>query len=270
MPSGPPTPSGPLSVRSATFAGVTSPPDLPAGRPETGLGGSSGQAIRPASSSRADDTASSSRSSDSVEWGWTDTSARGHGLLADAVRSMISDGDGALLDVGCGAGALTHVCHQLGWDATGVDVSADGLALARASFPGVRFAEGSAYDDLTVFAPPGGFDVVLSSEVIEHLYRPALLLERSYAALRPGGRLLVTTPYHGYLFNIALSVANRWDTRFDVHRDGWHIKFFSRRTLTDMVVGAGFEVIEWRGLGRLPWLWWSQALLACKPDEVSP
>ncbi len=202
---------------------------------------------------------------DRVQWGWTETSARGHGLLAGAVRSMIGDGDGALLDVGCGAGALTEVCHQLGWAAIGVDVSADGLALGRSTFPGVRFAEASAYDDLIDFAPSGGFDVVISSEVIEHLYRPALLLERSYVALRPGGRLLVTTPYHGYLFNLALSIANRWDARFDVQRDGWHIKFFSRRTLTDMVTTAGFEVVEWRGLGRFRWLWWSQAILARKP-----
>jgi 2-polyprenyl-6-hydroxyphenyl methylase/3-demethylubiquinone-9 3-methyltransferase len=182
---------------------------------------------------------------------------------------MISEGDGALLDVGCGAGALTDVCHQLGWNATGVDVSADGLALGRTRFPGVRFVEGSAYDDLAAFAPPGGFDVVISSEVIEHLYRPALMLERTYDALRPGGRLLITTPYHGYLLNLALSLANRWDARFDVQRDGWHIKFFSRRTLTDMVADAGFEVVEWRGLGRVRWLWWSQALLARKPDPAA-
>lgn len=206
---------------------------------------------------------------DRVEWGWKETSARGHDLLADAIRDMIGEGNGTLLDVGCGAGALTNVCSQLGWSSTGVDVSPDGLELGRREFPGVRFAEASAYDDLTAFAPPGGFDVVISSEVIEHLYRPALLLERAYAALRPGGRLLVTTPYHGYVFNLALSIANRWDARFDVHRDGWHIKFFSRRSLTDMVTASGFEVLDWRGIGRLPLLRWSQAILARKPESAA-
>lgn len=48
-------------------------------------------------------------------------------------------------------------------------------------------------------------------EVIEHLYSPRQFVRRPYTALRPGGILIVTTPYWGYLKNLLLVLTNRID-----------------------------------------------------------
>jgi len=105
------------------------------------------------------------------------------------------------------------------------------------------------------------FDVVISTEVIEHLYDPTKLFQFARGVLKPDGHLLVSTPYHGYWKNLALSVADKWDFHHHPARFGGHIKFWSRKTLSEMFVNFGFMVGEFRGVGRTPWLWNSMILV---------
>jgi 2-polyprenyl-6-hydroxyphenyl methylase/3-demethylubiquinone-9 3-methyltransferase len=53
-----------------------------------------------------------------------------------------------LFELGCGNGSVAQVLTQRGWDVTGVDPSEEGIAQARAAYPALKLAEGSAYDDL--------------------------------------------------------------------------------------------------------------------------
>ncbi|MFX7844634.1 methyltransferase domain-containing protein, partial [Acinetobacter baumannii] len=92
-------------------------------------------------------------------------------------------------------------------------------------------------------------------EVVEHLYDPRELARYAFAALRPGGVLLMSTPYHGYVKNLMLSVFNRWDRHLDPHWHGGHIKFWSRATLARLLREAGFSVEAFAGVGRVPYLW---------------
>jgi 2-polyprenyl-6-hydroxyphenyl methylase/3-demethylubiquinone-9 3-methyltransferase len=82
--------------------------------------------------------------------------------------------------------------------------------------------------------------------------------------LKPGGLLIISTPYHGYLKNLALSIFGKWDDHHTALWDGGHIKFWSRSTLTQLLEAGGFDVIDFRGVGRLPWLWKSMVLIARK------
>ena len=104
--------------------------------------------------------------------------------------------------------------------------------------------------------------MVIASEVIEHLYCPADLIETAKGVLRKGGYLLVTTPYHGYLKNLALALMNAFDNHFNPLWDGGHIKFFSIKTLSQLLEINSFEVIRFNFFGRLPWLWKSMICLA--------
>jgi 2-polyprenyl-6-hydroxyphenyl methylase/3-demethylubiquinone-9 3-methyltransferase len=81
------------------------------------------------------------------------------------------------------------------------------------------------------------------------------LIETAVALLKPGGYLIVGTPYHGYLKNLAISVLNKWDAHHGVHWDGGHIKFFSERTLGELVLQHDFQQVTFHFYGRLPWLW---------------
>jgi 2-polyprenyl-6-hydroxyphenyl methylase/3-demethylubiquinone-9 3-methyltransferase len=105
------------------------------------------------------------------------------------------------------------------------------------------------------------FDTIVSLEVVEHLFNPGQLVETATEALGPGGIVVVSTPYHGFLKNLALSLANKWDFHHHPLRVGGHIKFWSVSTLKTLFEEGPFRFIEFHGAGRLPWLWKSMVLV---------
>jgi 2-polyprenyl-6-hydroxyphenyl methylase/3-demethylubiquinone-9 3-methyltransferase len=97
------------------------------------------------------------------------------------------------------------------------------------------------------------------------VYAPRRWAAAAFTALKPGSVLICSTPYHGYLKNLALAASGQLDPHFTALWDGGHIKFWSRRTLTALLQEAGFQVVGFRGAGRWPWLWKSMLLAAKKP-----
>jgi 2-polyprenyl-3-methyl-5-hydroxy-6-metoxy-1,4-benzoquinol methylase len=169
-----------------------------------------------------------------------------------------------ILDLGCGNGALCAVLSSTGADVVGCDPSDTGIAVARRAYPHISFRSLSVYDDPTKL-DDDRFDVVVSTEVIEHLFDPRSLPRFASRVLRPGGHLILSTPYHGYVKNLALSVVGRWDRHFSPLWDGGHIKFWSRATLNELVTEEGFELVQFIGTGRVPYLWKSMVLIFRKP-----
>jgi 2-polyprenyl-3-methyl-5-hydroxy-6-metoxy-1,4-benzoquinol methylase len=112
----------------------------------------------------------------------------------------------------------------------------------------------------------GPVECVISLEVVEHLFYPKKLFEQSHKMLINGGALILSTPYHGYLKNLALSLTNGWDRHFSVDWDGGHIKFFSRKTLAKMAFNAGFVNVRFFPVGRFPGLWKSMIMVAEKKE----
>jgi 2-polyprenyl-3-methyl-5-hydroxy-6-metoxy-1,4-benzoquinol methylase len=199
-------------------------------------------------------------------YGWRDPDAcQGHDCLLPPLQEILTRRLGKrarVLDLGCGNGAVTAHLAARGYDVVGVDAAADGIELARRAHPGLRFEVASVYDDGLEGALAAPFDAVISLEVVEHLFYPKKLFEQARRLLRPGGALVVSTPYHGYVKNLAISLAGGWDKHFGVSWDGGHIKFFSRGSLEKMAAEAGFRELRFRGAGRVPYLWKSIVLEA--------
>jgi 2-polyprenyl-3-methyl-5-hydroxy-6-metoxy-1,4-benzoquinol methylase len=170
-----------------------------------------------------------------------------------------------VLDGGCGNGSLAREFARMGHRVTGVDMSEDGIEIARRDCPDGRFELLAADRDMMANLGEEPFDLVYSVEVIEHLYDPKGFLEGCYLATRRGGMFLCTTPYHGYVKNLAISLTNGWDRHADPLDDGGHIKFFSQKTMRKAVLDAGFEQPEFFRVGRLPPLWKSMIVTARKP-----
>jgi 2-polyprenyl-6-hydroxyphenyl methylase/3-demethylubiquinone-9 3-methyltransferase len=147
----------------------------------------------------------------------------------------------------------------------GTDLSAQGIDLARKTFPNGRFellaADAEVLEQLD--EPP--FDMVISTEVVEHLYAPRKWAAGCFDALKAGGRFICTTPYHGYLKNLLISLLGRWDTHANPLWDGGHIKIWSKKTLSCLLTETGFTNIEFRGAGRIPGLWMAMIAKAEKP-----
>jgi 2-polyprenyl-3-methyl-5-hydroxy-6-metoxy-1,4-benzoquinol methylase len=197
----------------------------------------------------------------------TAASEASHNYLYGPVSELLTNvpANGLVADIGCGNGSFLSLFQNRGWQLYGSDYSSTGIEIARASFPNIKFSLGDAEsmpEELESRA--GQFDVVLNTEVIEHVYNPRGLLKTCYGLLKPGGILVLTTPYHGYLKNLMLAVTGKLDRHFTVLWDHGHIKFWSRKTMREVLTETGFINIKISGAGRIPWLWKSMVVRAEK------
>ncbi len=167
-----------------------------------------------------------------------------------------------ILDLGCGNGYLVNYLLDRGYNAYGTDASEKGIAIAKKSHPGRFFVQDLSIDTLPIELQQVPFDTIISTEVIEHLYDPESFFRFCNNQLKQGGELIITTPYHGYLKNLTLSIFNRWDSHLDPLWLGGHIKLWSKKTLTKALNNAGFNVTSFTGCGRIPYLWKSMIIKA--------
>jgi 2-polyprenyl-3-methyl-5-hydroxy-6-metoxy-1,4-benzoquinol methylase len=165
-------------------------------------------------------------------------------------------------DLGCGNGSISNQLSKMGFTVIGVDPSESGIRIARANFPRLEFHLGSAYDDLAM--QYGRFSLVVSLEVIEHCYDPRKYARTLYDLVDYGGIAIVSTPYHGYIKNLALSVAGKWDDHHSPLWTGGHVKFFSVATLRTLLTDTGFKDIRFIRVGRIPPLAKSMIAIAIK------
>jgi hypothetical protein len=69
------------------------------------------------------------------------------------------------------------------------------------------------------------------------------------------GKLILTTPYNGYLKNLAIAVLGEMDRHVNPLRDGGHIKIFSVKTLSELLIAEGWSDLQFEFAGRSPYLW---------------
>ena len=183
-----------------------------------------------------------------------------HAYVLPALLKALSSQKGKrVLDLGSGNGNLANQLWKAGYHVTGAEPSPESVKIASDNFPGVRFYEGSAYDDLA--ARLGRFDVVVSIDVIEHLFAPRVFAKTAKALIEPGGMLILSTPYHGYWKNLAIALVNGWDRHADPLHDDGHIKLWTERKMRQLLLENGFEQAKFSRIGRIPAL--AKILFVC-------
>jgi SAM-dependent methyltransferase len=171
--------------------------------------------------------------------------------------------DRRVFDLGCGNGAVANQLALRGYSVSGVDPSREGIRSANEAFPHLPLQLGSAYDALV--AKFGTFPAVISLEVVEHVYAPRDYARQLFELVQPGGLAVISTPYHGYIKNVALAVSGKLDNHFTALWDHGHIKFWSMRTLGQLLVEAGFTRTNYYLGGRFAPLPKSMIAVAHKP-----
>mgnify|MGYP000117177576 CR=1 FL=1 len=197
-------------------------------------------------------------------YGWGSTQAPGScGYITPKVIQILARLPASrVLDLGAGNGALCAQLSTLGHQSVGVEFDAEGVRVAQDAYPSLRFYHYGVQDDPEeLLKLESHFDVVVSTEVVEHLFAPHLLPAYAKAVLKPGGYLVVSTPYHGYLKNLLLSISGKWDKHFTALWHGGHVKFWSKKTLTELIDAQGFDLVSFHGVGRLPFVWKSMVLV---------
>ena len=134
----------------------------------------------------------------------------GRKTIGSYTDEILELADGKVLDIGCGSGYLLLSLKEKGCEVFGleanqnaVDVCADsGLNVFKGTLEEARYQDRS-------------FDVVILSQVIEHLQSPRKTLKEIYRILKPGGKILVYCPnVKSYLTKV-----------FGKYWHGWHIPF---------------------------------------------
>jgi 2-polyprenyl-3-methyl-5-hydroxy-6-metoxy-1,4-benzoquinol methylase len=176
--------------------------------------------------------------------------------MASHMASVIAadlpdDRASAVLDVGCGFGFALRALTRLGFhDIQGIEQSPQqARACEKAGLP-VKLCDDSIG---WLEARPAAFDCALLLDVLEHVPRAAQidLLRAIRTSLRPGGRLIVTTP------NANAILASRW-----LYNDYTHHSSFTEHSLHFVLANAGFEPIRIdnsKGIGRFPLRLWRRS-----------
>ena len=148
--------------------------------------------------------------------------------IADVIDAELPH-KGEIVDIGCGGGGLIRDLSGRGFRMTGVERDARSLSALN-----MNVLEGSA--ERLPALPPGSFDGVVFSHVIEHLVDPLAALRDAARLLKPGGKMFCEVPNNES--RIAHQSRLSWE-HLDIPR---HINFFGEASLRRLVVKAGLSV----------------------------
>ena len=176
-------------------------------------------------------------------------------MLARVLRDRDSTGPAVIIDLGCGDGSTLAATanENPGHRFAGIDWSSDGLKQAHAL--GLTVLRGGVAPGLPV--ADGVADVVIMSELIEHLVDPDGAIAEVRRVLRPGGSLLLSTPNLAAWYNRGLlalgiqPVFSEVSLRGVYGRPGsvvaGHLRLFTRRALTEFLASSGFRCVTMAG-----------------------
>jgi 2-polyprenyl-3-methyl-5-hydroxy-6-metoxy-1,4-benzoquinol methylase len=161
---------------------------------------------------------------------------RAHAKLLDAV------GTGRrVLDVGCSSGYLAQPLSERGNTIVGVELDPVAARAAEAFCERVLVGD---VETMELPLEPGSFDVVLCGDVIEHLRDPGAALARLRPFLKPGGRIVLSTPnVANWAIRLSL-LGGRWRYTDRGILDRTHTHLFTRATLAEALHSAGYDHVE--------------------------
>jgi 2-polyprenyl-3-methyl-5-hydroxy-6-metoxy-1,4-benzoquinol methylase len=167
---------------------------------------------------------------------------------------------GPVLDIGCGQGALVRLLLADGYDAEGVDVSPEQVAVARAA--GLDRVQGGDYRAV-LEEGPGRYAAVTATDVLEHLTKQEVLdtFDRVAAALMPGGVFIARVPNAVSPFGGHIR-----------YGDFTHESWYTARSIRQLAAAAGFASVAVlpcspvvHGLpSAARWLLWKPVSALCK------
>ena len=162
-----------------------------------------------------------------------------YGEVRADVLPYLSQGCRDVLEVGCARGLTGALIHEaLGCRVTGVDLNPVIAEEARNRLHAVHCG------DIEELELAEQFDAVVALELFEHLRDPMAFVARMLDYLRPGGRIVMSTPNVGHYSIVSDLIRGRWDYVPIGLLCYTHLRFFTKSTLEDWLAMAGCGVVE--------------------------
>ena len=169
-----------------------------------------------------------------------------------------------VLDVGCGAGEVSVALRdQLNCTVLGIEPNKERAQSAQEN--GIEIISSYLTEDSIRRLEP--FDIVTFLDVLEHVSDPVELLNTALPALKPEGRIIVSTPNVAH-WSIRLKLLfGNFDYEPTGIMDATHLRWFTQKTIQNVVTSAGFKTTHldvsrghWLNVyhGRSPWKWFSK------------
>lgn len=189
-----------------------------------------------------------------------------HSYLLPKLESIVTSrswpAGARALDFGCGNGSLTVWLNGKGFSAAGVDLSASGIEVAKKANPSISFSTDLSAENIARMGP---FDLALCIEVIAHCFDPLAEVKKIFDNLKPGGMLILATPYYGYFKNLALALTGRLSEHQSVASSACYVSLFTISSITELLHKAGFADVSISRVGRIALLAKAMLVTARKP-----
>lgn len=187
-------------------------------------------------------------------------------LQIDVPGLEIGPGD-TVLDVGCGDGTVCAYAGRRGAAVIGVDVDPEAVKIADEVMRGVpaRSWRALVSDCDPIPLPDATADVVIATEVLEHVDDPPRFLAELARVGKPGARYVISVPDPASE-SVMRAVAPKWYWEKPFHR---HV--YQHETLNALIGAAGLTVVERASRGFHQSLWWAfRMALGAKVGEPTP
>jgi len=149
-------------------------------------------------------------------------------LLKSLLSSITIPQTSQLIDIGCGVGSNLGLLQSLGFKVIGVDSEIYSLIYAKKRFSTIPLVNG---DILNLPVRSNSIDLIIATDILEHISEDSLGIKEIYRALRQRGKVLFTVPAFKFLWGVQ-DVAGR------------HKRRYSKRELIRQIEQQGFEVLK--------------------------
>ncbi len=153
-----------------------------------------------------------------------------------------------IVDFGCGAGQIIPKIKKINPSSEyiGLDVSEERIKLNKKKFKNNKFF--LIKDGGVLPFKNNSVDYIISSDSIEHVYDTLFAFSEFARILKPGGKIIITTPYHGIIKNLAIILSGNFDLSFDP--TSYHIRFFTKNSMDKCLKKVGLKPLAYDYFGR--------------------
>jgi 2-polyprenyl-3-methyl-5-hydroxy-6-metoxy-1,4-benzoquinol methylase len=146
-----------------------------------------------------------------------------------------------ILEIGCGTGSTGEIALQLGICAEycGIEINHRAANVARNRIS--RVINGNIEDVKLPWQDPY-FDVLIMSEVLEHLADPWAVVKKTVSLLRPGGLVMASSPNVSHYRIIMMLMRGKWNLSESGPMDRTHLRWFTPSSYRTMFEDAGIVI----------------------------